>query len=272
MRKQNAALDLGNVRGIILDLDGVIYRGSEAIPGARDFINFLRSSSRRVVALTNHAGATAQDYSEKLEGLGIAIPAADIMTSAWATATYLAGQDPGASVYMLGSRALREELHQAGLMPAADNGVADYVVVGFDPCLNLPRLSKAVRHLLDGAKLVGTNPDALLPTLGGFIPECGPILAFLERATEQQAFVVGKPNPLIIDFALSRLGVSRQETLIVGDTPQTDIAAGIASALRTALVLTGNASGPGAIRATVTVRDLGELRRLLEDRGDYNGA
>lgn len=173
---------MGTVEGIILDLDGVVYRGSELIPGAKEFLDFLERSGRRVVALTNHAGETASFYAEKLGRFGIEFPEERIVTSAWATARYLQETAPDASVYVLGSRALKESLAAAGLVALETPERVDYVVAGFDAELSFAKLSRATTYLLNGAALIGTNPDALLPTPVGPVPECGPLLAFLEAA------------------------------------------------------------------------------------------
>ena len=144
------------------------------------------------------------------------------------------------------------------------------MVVGYDPELSLPQLAEATRRLRQGATLIGTNADAVLPTPDGFMPECGPVLAFLETASGQRATVVGKPNPFIVEAALHHLGVDRGEALIVGDTMETDIQAGRTANIRTALVLTGNGTHApqGELTPTTTVPSLDALRmQLAEDAG-----
>jgi len=263
MDADQASKALTGVRGIILDLDGVVYKGSVLLPGVHEFLSFLRATGRRVVCVTNHSAGSAVDYARKLERLGVLIPADDILTSAQATARYVQRLQPRAKVFAVGSAALKEELLSAGLEESTD---AEYVVVGYDADLALPKLAEGTRRLLDGAMLIGTNADALLPTPQGRVPECGPILAFLEAASGQKATVVGKPNPFIIELGLLRLGLPKSETLIVGDTIETDIAAGLAAGIRTALVLTGNtASAEGSeFTPTVVAPDLVGLRALLE--------
>ncbi|HKV45534.1 MAG TPA: HAD-IIA family hydrolase [bacterium] len=253
---------LARVRGVILDLDGVIYKEDVLLPGAREFLSFLRESRRRVVAVTNHSGSSAEAYAEKLERLGVSIPVQDIITSAWATAQYLQQHRPRARIAAIGSPALKEELAAVGLV---ESQTPEYVVVGYDPALGLPQLTEATRWLLNGAVLIGTNADAVLPTRAGFIPECGPVLAFLERASGQRATIIGKPNPFIVDAALARLGVARDEALVVGDTVETDIQAGVTAGIPTALVLTGNMGHAprGEPHPTVTVPNLDTLRRHL---------
>ena len=253
---------LGGIRGVILDLDGVIYTGSDLLPGVREFIAFLRETGRRVVAVTNHSGLTVQGYGKKLARLGVSIPEEHILTSAWATAQYLRQRGGSRRVFVIGGDWLRDELRAAGCV---EGDPPEFVVVGYDVALDAGRLVQGVRHVLAGAALIGTNADALLPTPDGPIPECGPILAYLEAATGRRATVIGKPSPFIIELALHRLGIAREHILIVGDTVDTDIAAGLAAGIRTALVLTGNTkhAPAGERRPTVTVPNLSALRERL---------
>jgi Icc protein len=255
---------LAGVRGVILDLDGVVYKEEVLLPGARAFVSFLQRTGRRVVALTNHSGSSAEEYAQKLERLGAGIPKDNIVTSAWATAQYLRQRHPGARILTVGNAALKAELWSVGLVESRD---PEYVVVGYDSALNLPQLADATRCLLDGAALIGTNADAVRPTPAGFVPECGPVVAFLERASGRRATIVGKPSAFIVGAALDRLGVGRHEALIVGDTVDTDIQAGVAAGIRTALVLTGNTerAPQGPPQPTITVPNLDVLRLQLAD-------
>ena len=248
-----------DVRGVIMDLDGVVYRGGEVLPGAADFFTFLRATGRSVVALTNHSGRTANAYSMKLAGLGVELEADRIITSAWAAATYVRRSFPGARVFVVGTSALEQELRAEDVVLAEEE--VDLVVVGFVERLAEAPLQQAIEHLLKGARLIATNPDPVLPVPGGFVAECGPVMAYLEAASGCRAHVIGKPNPWIVDLALERLGVAREESLLVGDTLATDVAAARASHVKAALVLTGNtALAPDAPDLLVAK----DLRGLLE--------
>jgi HAD superfamily hydrolase (TIGR01450 family) len=259
----NRSVTLRGIRGIILDLDGVVYRDGLLLPGVREFLDFLKATGRQVVALTNHSAYSSCDYAVKLDQLGIPIPEKSVITSGWATAKYLASFGQAGGVFVIGSGALRAELLAVGLVESSH---PDYVVVGYDPLLALPKLTEAARHLFNGARLIGTNRDAVIPTRDGPLPECGPVLAFLETASGQPATVVGKPNPFFVEMALTRLGVKRDAALMVGDTLETDIAGGAAAGLRTALVLTGNVRQvPQEDPPTATVPDLQSLMRLLAE-------
>ena len=190
-----------------------------------------------------------------LADFGIDVAAADIVTSGDAVARYLAAKGAPPKVYIVGSDALREAILAAG---AVESDTPDYVVAGIDLGLKLADLTSAVRHLASGAELVASNGDAVIPTSQGPEPETGPVVAFLEAASGRKATVLGKPNPEIFELALERLGVGREETVMIGDTPETDIAGATAAGLRSIHVGSGNvANGDFGGRApTVRVANL----------------
>ena len=261
-------------KGIILDLDGVVYSGSILLPGANEFLTEMRDTGVPVVAVTNHTGYRSPDVALRLAKLGVDFSADDIITAGWAAAQHIAEIAPKAKVYVVGDPALSADLSDAGLsllqaQEALDS--CDYVVAGYCSEFSRSTLERAVSCLLAGATLIGTNPDRLLPTPSGPIPEAGPTIAFLERASGQNARIIGKPNTHIIDCALAKLGVGPQEALIVGDNMETDIAAGANSGIRTVLIeqeraAVGSAGGGSAKdhEPDFRVRDLSELCALLQ--------
>jgi Icc protein len=250
------------VRGVILDMDGVLYRGDTPIDGSAEAVRALQDAGLRVVCLTNNARHSPQEYAGKLCGFGISIPAADIVTSGDAVARYLAGKETAPKVHIVGSAALRQTVLAAG---AVESDAPDYVVAGIDLELTLADMIPAVRYLARGAELVASNGDAVIPTPQGPEPEAGPVIAFLEAASGRKAIVPGKPAPAIFELALERLGVSREEAVMIGDTPETDIAGARAAGLRSIMVETGNAaaSDPEEREATVRVADLRAAVELL---------
>ena len=259
-RRRNRGGNLEGVDGLILDLDGVVYRGLEPIEGAREFLAAQRSAGRRLVALTNNAQASAADYAAKLAGMGIEFPASDILTAGEATAAWLA-KEGLLSAYVIGSAALRGALHAHGIEGSDDPEV---VVVGMSSDTSMPELMTAVKHLSDGARLIATNPDSQLPLEGGTVTaECGALIAFLESATGRKAEVIGKPGAWMFEWALGHMGLSREAALMVGDTPATDIAGAINSGVRSAQVGTGNPDD-ARIVPTVRVDSLAALGPLLD--------
>lgn len=257
--RRNAGLDLGRVNGFILDLDGVVYRGSELLNGAADFLREQRTAGRGIVALTNNAQADANAYADKLSSLGVAFPAPAIITAGEATASWLA-QHNLLSAYVLGSPALHRALADVGVI---ETDAPDVVVVGMTPDATMAELLAAVGYLSRGARLVATNPDTQLPVEGGQVTaECGALVAFLESASGRKAEVIGKPNQWMFQLALEHMGLRAQEVLMVGDTPATDIAGAINAGLRSALVATGNVDDT-TIVPTVRVADLAALNELV---------
>jgi len=243
-QKNNIAPADAPVRGVLLDMDGVLFQGDTPIEGSADAIRDLRAAGIAIACLTNNARRTPAEYAAKLKGFGIDIGAADIVTSGMAVAHHLTAQTPAPKVHVAGSATLRQTLLDAG---AVESDSPDYVVAGIDLDMTIADLAPAVRHIAKGAKLVASNGDVVIPTPQGPEPEAGPVIAFLEAATGVEALVLGKPRPAIFDLALGKLGVDRNEAIMIGDTPATDIAGAIAAGLRSVLVESGNpipADGP----------------------------
>ena len=261
LRQQSIPQDLDNIAGLILDMDGVLYHGGVAVPGAVEAVTALQGAGIEIAALTNNARASAQDYSSKLAGLGIELAAERIVTAGQATALYLAKQGEAPGVFIAGSAALARELRAAG---AVESEQPDFVVAGFDMDMPLSRLSAAVGHLHRGAKLIATNPDRMLPGETGVEPEAGAVVAFLEAASGQTAYVAGKPNSAIFALALERLGLAADTGAVGGDTAETDIAGATAAGLRSVQVKSGNPVDPGsAHQPTAYMADLAALAREL---------
>lgn len=253
-RKINEAAD-APVRGVLLDMDGVLFQGDSPVDGSADAVRALQDAGLRVACLTNNARRTPTDYADKLRGFGIGIAAESIVTAGDAVAHYLSSQGPAPKVHIVGSAALRRTVLAAG---AVESDTPDFVVAGIDLDLRLADLTPAVRHLANGAQLVASNPDPVIPTPHGPEPEAGPVIAFLETASGRKATVLGKPQPAIFDLALERLGLDRAEVVMIGDTPQTDIAGALAAGMRSILVESGNAGAAetDGLEPTARVADL----------------
>ena len=248
---------LANVRGVLFDLDGVVYRGEEVIPGAPELFAYLAETGRVVGAITNNALKTGAEYSQKLAGMGIDLPGERIVTSGWAAARYVTEAKPGARVFIVGGDALRRELSAVG---AIESETPDFVVAGIDLLLPLQCLSDASVHVRAGAKLIVTNPDLTVPIEGGLRAGSGAVQAFIEAAGGARATVIGKPQPGIFQQALTGLGLRVEETIMVGDTAETDIAGASAAGLRSVMVESGNAnSTEDGVMPTLRVADAAAL-------------
>jgi NagD protein len=225
-------------RGFLIDMDGVIYRGSELIAGAQQFVNELRRVDLPFLFLTNNSQRTRRDVATKLCRLGIEAEERHVFTCAMATARFLAHQKPNGTAYVIGEGGLLNALHSNGYSIVDHD--PDYVVVGEGRAFNFEMIETAVRMIEKGAKLVATNLDPNCPTQHGIRPGCGAIVAMLETATGRRAFSVGKPSPVMMRVARNELGLSADETTVIGDTMETDILGGVQMGYRTVLVLSGS--------------------------------
>jgi NagD protein len=223
--------------GFLIDMDGVIYRGSELIPGADRFVRELLDLRLPFLFLTNNSQRTRRDVAAKLRRLGIDVGESHIFTCAMATARFLAAQKPNGTAYVIGEGGLHQALHQNGY--AVVDQDPDYVVVGEGRAVTYEMVETAVRMVMHGAKLIATNLDPNCPTQAGLRPGCGAIVAMLETATGRKAFSVGKPSPVMMRTARSELGLDASRTTMIGDTMETDILGGVQLGYRTILVLSG---------------------------------
>jgi NagD protein len=255
---------------VICDMDGVIYRGSELIPGAKDFIERLGATQTPFLFMTNNSEQSAAELVKRLEGMGLrGLGEENFFTSAMATAIFLASQKPGATVSAVGGKGLEHELRAAGLSLTHER--PDYVVVGKTRAFNFEMMRRAVELIRGGAKFIGTNPDLLDPIEGGEEPAAGAILAAIERAAGKRPYIVGKPNALMMMLARRRLGARSEETLMIGDRMDTDIVAGMEAGMRTCLVLTGVSNRESVAdfpyRPTFMFNHVGEIDPLALTQG-----
>jgi NagD protein len=253
--------------GYLIDMDGVLYRGGELIPGADAFIRELRERDIPFRLLTNNSQRTRRDVAAKLARLGIDVAEEHVFTSAMATARFLARQHPGGTAFVIGEGGLLTALHANGY--AVVDHDPDYVVVGEGRTFNLELIETGVRMLSRGAKLIATNLDPNCPTEAGLRPGCGAMVAVLESATGVKAFSAGKPSPLMMRAARKELGLTTDETAIIGDTMETDILGGVQLGYHTVLVLSGGTRREDltryAYRPEVVVESLAEFAELLTE-------
>ncbi len=224
-------------KGFICDMDGVIYHGNKLLPGVKEFLNWLKDSGKHFLFLTNSSQYTPKELQQKLERLGLDVDESHFYTSALATARFLDSQKPGCSAYVMGEHGLQNALYEMGITYNDVN--PDYVVVSEPRGYNLEMITKAIRLVNAGAKLIGTSWDVVDPVENGIAPVCRALVAPIELATGKKAYYVGKPNPLMMRTGLRMLGVHSEDAAIIGDRMDTDMIAGIESGIDTALVLSG---------------------------------
>lgn len=223
--------------GLLIDLDGTLYHGSNRIDGADRLIAALREANMPYRYVTNNSTSTPSEVADRLMAMGIPASPEEVCTSAQAAAGYIAERSPSASVYIVGEKGLYEAIIEAGLRPVEAD--PDYVVQGLDRSLTYSRVAKAAQYIRGGSTFIMTNPDLLLPSTNGLIPGAGSIGAMLRAASGQEPVVIGKPSAILMNYSLEKLGMAAEDTWMVGDNMATDIAAGIAVGCGTALVLTG---------------------------------
>lgn len=224
-------------KAFICDMDGVIYHGNKLLNGVVSFVNWLLEENKKFIFLTNSSERSPYELCQKLQRLGLEVPKEHFYTSALATASFLKGQCPGGSAYVIGEAGLTNALYDAGFSMNDVN--PDYVVVGESRTYNIEKIEHAVELVLNGAKLIGTNPDLTGPTEKGIVPATRALISPIELATGTQAYFIGKPNPLMIRHARNMMDCTSEDTVIIGDRMDTDIVAGIESGIDTVLVLSG---------------------------------
>ncbi len=265
----------------ILDLDGVVYRGSEVIAGAPDAVNRLRKSAR-VVFLTNNSTQSRDSVSAKLNASGIRCRESDVITAGYAAAVYIRKRYGAQKIYPIGEAGLIHELKAEGheIYPGrveggggegsgegrGEDAIADFVVIGLDRDFTYKKLRIGLQNILAGAGLIATNTDPLLPVEHGFLPGAGAIVRALETASGRSAFVIGKPNPPMMDAVIDHLGLPAHECTLVGDRLETDILAGSRYGMKTVLVLSGVETAESVrqsrIKPDAVIRSIAELREL----------
>jgi len=233
---------LNDIKALILDMDGVIWRSDSPIGDLPSIFQRISASGLKFIFATNNSTRTPMLYQERLESFGVQVEPWQVVTSAMATAALLARQyPPGTCVYMIGEVGLRESLEEKHfrVLSDGDSEGAQMVIMGMDRSINNMKVNEAALLISSGLPFYATNPDKTFPTPRGEIPGAGAWLSVITTSTGVQPVFAGKPSPYLMDLALEFLGTRPEETLVVGDRLETDIAAGQAAGCPTALVLSG---------------------------------
>ncbi|MCL4393742.1 MAG: HAD-IIA family hydrolase [Chloroflexi bacterium] len=229
---------LASIRGLIIDADGVLWHGARALPGVREFFQFLKDREIRFISATNNSARPANQVVERLAAMQVELSRDQVLTSAQATALYLqqiAGA--GERVMVIGGDGLKDAVAQAGFELVDDD--AQIVVAGVDWDLTYDKLKRATLAIRRGARFIGTNADKTYPGAEGIIPGAGAILAALQAATDVAPIVVGKPERAMFDIAMQKMNTTAASTAMLGDRLDTDIDGARRAGLKTILVLTG---------------------------------
>jgi len=226
------------VQSYLMDMDGVIVREDQLVPGADRFVARLREAGRNFLVLTNNSRHTPRDLAAHLRRLGLDVTDGDIWTSALATARFLTDQRPDGSAFVIGESGLTTALYEAGYTQTDHN--PDYVVLGETRTYSFERITQGIRLIQAGARFIATNPDDTSPSPDGPLPATGAVAAMISRASGVKPYYVGKPNPLMMRSALRSIDAHSESTVMIGDRMETDIISGIEAGMRTVLVLSGS--------------------------------
>ena len=250
--------DLSRIRLWLFDMDGTLYLGERLFDFTKELLAAIRRGGGRYLYLTNNSSKSVPDYVEKMTRLGVAAEESDFLTSAQATAWYLRRRHPGARLYVCGTASLQSELSAAGFPVVNDDpDAADCVVMGYDTELTYRKLLDVSRLLTERPELpyIATNPDLVCPTEFGFVPDCGSVCGMIKTATGRAPKVIGKPEPLMVQMAMERAGVSPAQTAVVGDRIYTDVKSGLNAGCAGVLVMSGETT-PEILAASADRPDL----------------
>jgi HAD superfamily hydrolase (TIGR01450 family) len=276
---------------LLVDLDGVVYRASEPVPGVAEVLADRASRGDDVVYVTNNSMHYRADYLTRLSAMGAPVSAETVVSSARATALHIANHETGIRrVLVVGAGGLERELrdaglevvtaghaatrmHQEGIDGWAASGAPDAVVTGLDPNLTYLRLAAASDCIRAGARFIATNRDPVYPTERGLRPGAGSIAAFLEASSGVTPLSIGKPEPHLLELAAEAVGRHASEAIMIGDGISTDLAAARAVGARCVMMLTGVTTAeqlealPTDERPTAVAADAVELAAALERLG-----
>ena len=255
-----------NIKALIIDMDGVIWKSDAPIGDLARTFNLIRERGLKFVFATNNSSRTSDQYTARLKEFGVDVEPWQIITSSQAAAHAVARKFPaGTKIFMIGEDGLRMALEEKGfeILLVEDASMAEAVVMGIDRNVTFQKLAEATLLVRRGVPFYATNPDKTFPTPRGEIPGAGAWYSIIVTASDVQPIVAGKPYPFLMELSLEKLETTPQETLVVGDRLETDIAAGQAVGCPTALVLSGVSTLEQADlwrpKIDLIARDLAEL-------------
>ena len=264
-------MNFDNITAVISDMDGVLCRGSEKLPGMNRFFDLLREADLPFILLTNNSSRQPTEYVKKLADMGVSdISPDNIVTSTVATIQFLKREYPnGADVHVLGAPALHEMIADAGFnLVEMDSQVT---VVAIDRDLTYEKLKVASFNVQNGARFIGTNHDTSFPSPEGLAPGSGSIITAVAVASGVEPQYMGKPHAPMFQIALDRIGADPATTLMIGDRLDTDISGAQHLGMQTALVLSGVTTPDGLVDSDVQPTVAYESMDALVTAWDYQG-
>lgn len=231
--------NLKNKKLFLLDMDGTIYLDNELFDGTLDFLRYVKSIGGKYMFLTNNSSKSVDKYIEKLKSLGIESKEEDFYTSVNATVHYLKDKNYK-KIYAFGTKSFVKQLKNAGYNVTTELcDDVDCLCMGFDTELSFSKLEDACILLGRGVDYIATNPDWVCPTWYGFVPDCGSVASMLFNATKRKPYFIGKPQPDMVNLAISQTGFTKEDAVLIGDRLYTDIACGVNADIDTIFVLSG---------------------------------
>ena len=261
---------IGRMKLYLFDMDGTLYLGDRLFDFTKELLQNIRNKGAKYLFITNNSSKSVEDYVLKLRKMGVDATREDFMTSSQATAFYLHKHYPTHRLYVCGTESLKKELRQEGFTVTEALDQVDCIVMGFDTELTFQKLRDVSYLLLTRSDIpyIATNPDLVCPTEFGSVPDCGSICAAVKNATGRLPVVIGKPEPLMVELAMERLGATKAETCVVGDRIYTDIKSGLAAGVTGILVLSGETTleilAESPEKPHLVLADAGEINKMLQ--------
>lgn len=233
--------EIKNFKLFLFDMDGTLYLGDQLFSFTKELLSAIRGNGARYLFMTNNSSKSVEDYVKKLHSLGIEADREDFITSSQATAYYLHNHYEGKRLYVCGTESLKNELRREGFEITENTEKTEVVVLGYDTELNYKKLwdISYILTLRPDTPYIATNPDLVCPTEFGYVPDCGSVMIMLKNATGLTPTVIGKPSPLMPILAMQKLGISKDETCVVGDRIYTDVKSGLNAGVCGILVMSG---------------------------------
>ncbi len=262
-------MSLKTIQLFLLDMDGTFYLGDSLLPGAMDFVETVRSQKKRFMFLTNNSSKDAKKYVEKLRKLGVNVDVSDVFTSGEATAIFMKHRYGQAKVFVIGTQSLVETLQSYGHEVTTKDPQA--VVLGYDTQINYEKLALGCLFIRKGIDYIATHPDINCPSPEGPLPDAGSFIALIERSTGRKPdFIVGKPNPLMLQMIVEKTGIKPEQIAMVGDRLYTDMEFAKRSGIFSILVLSGESSLEDVNKVEqkpdLILQNIGELALLLKEQ------
>ena len=263
------AKTIAGMKLFLFDMDGTLYLGNRLYDFTTELLAQIRRTGGRYLFMTNNSSKSVADYIKKLAKLGIEAAREDFITSSQATAYYLKKHHNGQILYVCGTNSLKEELRSEGFTVTEDAEEAQCIVMGFDTELTFKKLEDVSWLLLTREiPFIATNPDLVCPTEFGSVPDCGSVCQMIYNATGKRPVVIGKPSPLMPELAMERLGVSKEETCVIGDRIYTDVKSGLNAGITGILVMSGETTpqilAESPDKPHLVLEDAGEILEILK--------